>query len=167
MDWDGNENENDDNDGNRIWESLTSSNSLVDVTRLHCTIELEQDKASVLSKLVRITRGELMPHMFPPSVPPDPNPNPNLDLEDSDPTPPTTDSDHLSLANFLTYCTTDVHTAHKIRSTIIPSPSSPGVHTPSPSQACLLWDPASSQLTALGRGILKALSAFIEEWKRA
>ncbi|KAF8346223.1 hypothetical protein F5887DRAFT_1158529 [Amanita rubescens] len=45
MDWDGNENENDGNDdGNRTWESLTSANSLVDVARLHCNVELEQDK---------------------------------------------------------------------------------------------------------------------------
>ena len=52
MDWNGNEN---DDDGNRTWESLTSAKSLVDVARLHCNIELEQDKASVLNKLVRIT----------------------------------------------------------------------------------------------------------------
>ena len=126
LDWDGNENENhdDDDDGNRTWESLTSANSLVDVARLHCNIELEQDKASVLSKLVRITRAELMPHLFPleSDSNPDPNPNPNLDLEtDSDPTSPTTDSDHLSLADLLTYCATDVHTAHKVYSTILPS----------------------------------------------
>ncbi|KAF8346232.1 hypothetical protein F5887DRAFT_1158536 [Amanita rubescens] len=68
--------------------------------------------------------------MFPPSVPvpdsnPDPNPNPNLnlDLEDSDPTPPiaTTDSDHLLLADLLTYRATDVHTAGKVYNTILPS----------------------------------------------
>lgn len=52
MDWNGNEN---DDDGNRIWESLTSTNLLVDVARLHCNIELEQDKASVLNELVQIT----------------------------------------------------------------------------------------------------------------
>ncbi len=43
MDWDGNENENnddDDDDGNRTCDSLTSSNSLVDVARLHCNIEI-------------------------------------------------------------------------------------------------------------------------------
>ncbi|KAF8347323.1 DNA polymerase family A-domain-containing protein [Amanita rubescens] len=52
MDWDGNENENDDNDRNRTWESLTSANSLVNVARLHCSIELEHDKASVLTHKV-------------------------------------------------------------------------------------------------------------------
>ncbi|KAF8328293.1 DNA polymerase family A-domain-containing protein [Amanita rubescens] len=57
MDWGGNENENDDDDRNRTWESLTSANSLVDVARLHCNIELEQDKASVLNKRLRITRA--------------------------------------------------------------------------------------------------------------
>jgi DNA polymerase gamma 1 len=46
MDWNGNEEENED-DRNRTWESLTSANSLVDVARLHCNIELEQDKASL------------------------------------------------------------------------------------------------------------------------
>lgn len=71
-----------------------------------------------------------MPHLFPPPVPgpdsnPDPNPNLKLDLEESDPTPPTTDSDHLSLADLLTYCATDVHTAHKVYSTILPSVSTP------------------------------------------
>ncbi|KAM6495151.1 hypothetical protein JOM56_009774 [Amanita muscaria] len=35
MDWNGNQN---DDDGNRTWESLTSANSLVDVARLHCTL---------------------------------------------------------------------------------------------------------------------------------
>ncbi len=86
---------------NTTWESLASANSLIDVARFHCNIELELDKASVPNKLVRITRGELMPHLFPP-VPgpdsnPDPNPNPNLNIEgDSDPTPSTTDSDHAN-----------------------------------------------------------------------
>ena len=123
-DWNGNENEDEnDDDGNRTWESLTSANSLVDVARLHCNIELEQDKASVLNKLLHITRDELMPHLFPPPVPdynPDPNPDPNdLNLEaESDPTQPT---DQLSLADLLTYCATDVHTAHKVYSTILPS----------------------------------------------
>ena len=91
MDWNGNENEDDnEDDGNRTWESLTSANSLVDVAGLHCNIESEQDKARVLNKLLHIIRGELMPHLFPPPVPdsnPDPNPDPNFDLEaDPDPT---------------------------------------------------------------------------------
>ena len=47
MNWDGDENENDD-DGDKTWESLTSANSPVDVVRLHCNVELEQEKASEL-----------------------------------------------------------------------------------------------------------------------
>ena len=85
-----------------------------------------------------------MPHLLPPPVPDsnlDPNPDPNLDLEvDSYPTPLTTDSNQLSLANILAYCTTDVHT-HKIYSAIPPL-SYPGVRTPSPSRACLPWGSA-------------------------
>ncbi|KAF8351768.1 hypothetical protein F5887DRAFT_2601 [Amanita rubescens] len=68
MDWNGNENENENNDGNRTWESLTSANSLADAARLHCNIELEQDKASVLIKLDQITASEVMPHSDPTST---------------------------------------------------------------------------------------------------
>ncbi|KAF8328298.1 DNA polymerase family A-domain-containing protein [Amanita rubescens] len=68
-----------------------------------------------IPSLVRITYA-----IFPPLVPgPDSNPNPNLDLEDSDPSPPATDSDHLSLADLLSYCATDVHAAHKVYSAIL------------------------------------------------
>ncbi len=95
MDWNGNEN---DDEGHKNWESLTPANSLVDVARLHCNIEWEQDKASAL-----------MPDCF---FLPGPN---------SDPTASTTDSDHISLADFPTYCPTYVHTAHKVYSTTLPT----------------------------------------------
>ena len=77
--------------------------------------------------MIQITQGELMPHLWPPSAPRpdsnvDPNPDANVEAE-------------LSLADLLTYCAADVHTAHKVYSTSS-RPSYPG-RTPSPSQACL------------------------------
>lgn len=103
----GNENDDaddDDNGENMTWEALTSANSLVDVARLHCGIELEQNKAAVMKKLVQMNRSELMPHLFPPDAP-DPNP----------------DSHHLTLTDLLAYCATDVHTTHQVYRTILPS----------------------------------------------
>ena len=44
MDWNGNENDDDGTYRTRPWDSLTFTNSLVDVAGLHCNIELEQDK---------------------------------------------------------------------------------------------------------------------------
>ena len=58
----------DKDDGSNTWESLTSTNSFVDVAR--CNVGLERDKASVLNRLVQMTRGELPHLLFPPSVPP-------------------------------------------------------------------------------------------------
>ncbi len=62
MEWNSNEKENHD-DGHKVttWESLTSTNSLIDVARLHCNIELEQDKLMPHYFLARtrISRGEV------------------------------------------------------------------------------------------------------------
>ncbi|KAK2462616.1 hypothetical protein APHAL10511_005349 [Amanita phalloides] len=92
MDWGTNEEEEGDEDVKR-WESLTSANSLVDVARLHCGIDLH-DKTGIRNKLVNLTRSDLA-------------------------TP--TDSDSLTLPDLLSYCATDVRTTHQVFATVLPS----------------------------------------------
>ncbi|KAF8631471.1 hypothetical protein AX15_002384 [Amanita polypyramis BW_CC] len=90
------------------WESLTSANSLVDVARLHCNIELDE-KLGLRNQLVQMTRSQLMPHLFPAT---DLLPEGDLDQE---PKP------SLSLQDLLSYCATDVHTTHQIFQSVLPS----------------------------------------------
>ncbi|KIL59116.1 hypothetical protein M378DRAFT_188045 [Amanita muscaria Koide BX008] len=105
------------------WESLTSANSLVDVARLHCNIDVEDEKTSTRNRLLQITRRELMPHLFSSS----PSTVAETDVEEEeedlygDATASTTPHPHLTLADLLTYCSKDVLITHKIFQSVLPS----------------------------------------------
>ncbi|KAF8638686.1 hypothetical protein AX17_002008 [Amanita inopinata Kibby_2008] len=100
------------------WEDLTSANSLVDVARLHCNIDLSDSKTHLRRSFIQYTRPSLLPLLFPPSSSSSPP-------ESSAPSPTSTDVDRdlpsLSLTDYLTYCATDVHTTHLVYRSVLPS----------------------------------------------
>ena len=81
---------------------LSSTNSLVEVARLHCNIELGQDKAGVLSKLVQFT-ANLCCMCF---LLPLPGPSPTSSLRQ-------TRFQHPSLPP--NYFATNIHTAQSLQ----------------------------------------------------
>jgi len=130
----------DDDDGNRTWESLTSANSLVDIARLHCNIKLEEDQASMLNTRPNYSRrtyasfvlssrswGRLQPGAKSISQPP-----PRRGLG------PNTPYHQLGPPIPSNFSTVPPASTQLSKST---APSSPpsygGVYTRSPSQACL------------------------------
>jgi DNA polymerase gamma 1 len=141
LDW-----EVDDSNGNGVakrWEDLTSANSLVDVARLHCKIDLEEEKLATRNRLMRLTRGELLPHLFPSSSSPMTTSSTlpisaadqggresisedfNSDEEDALSSETTlmteTAEPPLTLADLLTYCSTDVLITHSVFQVVLPS----------------------------------------------
>ena len=141
LDWDDVDNENGNGNGTtKRWEDLTSANSLADAAKLHCKIDLEEEKLAMRNRLMRITRRELLPHLFPSSSSSvmtssstlqtsaaDKGCQENIteDLDSNEDTPETlmteTVDSPLTLLDLLTYCSTDVLITHGIFQIVLPS----------------------------------------------